>query len=129
MSILTTKLEETRMFYETVMGMEIGERPSFPFPGYWLYLDGKAVIHLVGIDEQNPDGLIEYLGEFDKENLSGSGAVDHIAFLATEPKEYIAKLEKLGVGFRKRKVPNINLFQIFIEDPNNITLELNYWDY
>ena len=127
-SILTTKLEETREFYEFVMGMKVGERPSFPFPGHWLYLASEAVIHLVGIDAKNPDGLIEYLGQFDIENLFGSGAVDHLAFLATNPDEYINKLKKLTIPYRERKVPNMNLFQIFVEDPNKITLELNYWD-
>jgi hypothetical protein len=24
-------------------------------------------------------------------------------------------------------VPNMNLFQVFVEDPNGITIELNYW--
>ena len=30
--------------------------------------------------------------------------------------------------YREREVPSMNLFQVFIEDPNGITIELNYWD-
>ena len=62
-SIRTEKLEETRDFYVDILGMEDGERPSFNFSGHWLYVEGKPVVHLVGIDPDNPDGLAEYLGE------------------------------------------------------------------
>jgi hypothetical protein len=30
--------------------------------------------------------------------------------------------------YREREIPTMNLFQVFIEDPNGITIELNYWD-
>ena len=81
-SIRTLRLEESREFYENVLGMTVGDRPNFDFPGYWLYLNDHAVIHLVGIDPNNLDGLKEYLGEINMDELSGSGAVDHLAFVA-----------------------------------------------
>ena len=127
-SIRTTKLEETREFYETTLGMKVGERPPLPFPGYWLYLGDDAVIHLVGIDENNPDGLNDYLGEIDVNQLSGSGAVDHLAFRASDAQNLVNKLKIKKVPYRERVVQEMNLYQLFVEDPNNITLELNYWD-
>ena len=127
-SIRTTKLEETREFYETTLGMKVGERPPLPFPGYWLYLGDDAVIHLVGIDEANPDGLNDYLGEIDVNQLSGSGAVDHLAFRASDAQNLVNKLKIKKVPYRERVVQEMNLYQLFVEDPNNITLELNYWD-
>jgi len=127
-SIRTTKLEETREFYETTLGMKVGERPPLPFPGCWLYLDDDAVIHLVGIDEENPDGLNDYLGEVELDQLSGGGAVDHLAFRASGANSLIDRSKKLKVPYRERMVRELNLFQLFVEDPNNITLELNYWD-
>ena len=117
-SIRTLKLEETRTFYENAMGMEAGGRPPLPFPGYWLYLGDHAVIHLIGIDENNPEGLNEYLGEVNVTELSGGGAVDHLAFRASGSKDLIDRLKILKVPYRER----------LDEDPNNITLELNYWD-
>ena len=81
-SIRTTKLEETREFYETTLGMKVRQRPPLPIPGYWLNNRDEAVINLVGIDENNPNGLNDYLGEIDVNQLSGSGAVDHLAFRA-----------------------------------------------
>ena len=127
-SIRTLKLEETRTFYENAMGMEAGDRPPLSFPGYRLYLGDHAVIHLVGIDENNPESLNEYLGEVNVTELSGGGAVDHLAFRASGSKDLIDRLKILNVPYRERMVEEMNLFQLFVEDPNNITLELNYWD-
>jgi hypothetical protein len=30
------------------------------------------------------------------------------------------------VPFRERTVPNLELHQLFVEDPNGVTIELNY---
>ena len=58
---------------------------------------------------------------------TGSGAFDHIAFRAKEPEVLIARLKDKGYPFRERQVPDMDLFQVFVEDPNGITVELNYW--
>ena len=128
-SIRTVKLEETRDFYVDILGMTDGDRPDFPFPGAWLYVDGTAVVHLVGVDPNDPSGLQKYLGgETSAEALDGSGAFDHIAFRAKEPESVRGRLKKRGYPYRERKVPNMDLFQIFVEDPNGIMIELNYWN-
>ena len=44
--VLTDDLEATRAFYCDVLGFEAGERPQLAFPGYWLYLDGVACVHV-----------------------------------------------------------------------------------
>tara|TARA_A100001037_G_scaffold98365_1_gene89798 strand:- start:293 stop:706 length:414 start_codon:yes stop_codon:yes gene_type:complete len=126
-SIRTLKLEESREFYESVLGMKVGDRPDFDFPGYWLYINDHAVIHLVGIDRNNLDGLTDYLGEINMDEVSGSGAVDHLAFVATDPTELIKTLNTMNIDFFERDVPNMDLFQIFVKDPNGVTLEINYW--
>jgi hypothetical protein len=94
-------------------------------------VDGRPVIHLVGVDPDDPSGLIAYLGgDVDAEKLDGSGgsgAFDHVAFRAREPEKLMALLKARNIGFRERKVPDLDLFQIFIEDPNGITVELNYF--
>ena len=72
-SIRTVKLGETRDFYVDILGMHDGDRPDFPFPGNWLYVDGVAVVHLVGVDPDDPSGLQQYLGgEISAEALDGS---------------------------------------------------------
>jgi len=130
-SIRTVKLEETRDFYVDLLGMIDGERPDFDFPGNWLYVDGRPVIHLVGVDPDDPSGLIACLGGgVDAEKLDGSGgsgAFDHVAFRAREPEKLMALLKARNIGFRERKVPDLDLSQIFIEVPNGITVELTYF--
>ena len=126
-SIRTTKLQETRDFFVDILGLEDGKRPDFPFPGAWLYTDSTAVIHLIGVDADDPSGLQRYVGgEISSEALQGSGAFDHIAFRANDPSVLIDRLKKIDYAYRERQVPNMNLFQIFVEDPNGITIELNY---
>ena len=127
-AIRTTKLQETRDFFVDILGLQDGERPDFPFPGAWLYTDSTAVIHLIGVDPDDPSGLQRYVGgEIRTEALQGSGAFDHIAFRANDPNVLIERLQKTDHAYRERQVPNMNLFQIFVEDPNGITIELNYW--
>ena len=127
-AIRTTKLQETRDFFVDILGLEDGERPDFPFPGAWLYTDSTAVIHLIGVDPDDPSGLQRYVGgEISTESLQGSGAFDHIAFRANDPSVLTERLKQTDYEYRGRQVPNMNLFQIFVEDPNSITIELNYW--
>ena len=127
-AIRTTKLKETRDFFVDILGLEDGERPDFPFPGAWLYTDSTAVIHLIGVDPDDPSGLQRYVGgEISTEALQGSGAFDHIAFRANDPSVLTERLKQADYEYRERQVPNMNLFQIFVEDPNGITIELNYW--
>ncbi|NQV54508.1 MAG: glyoxalase [Rhodospirillales bacterium] len=125
-SIRTLKLDETKDFFEA-LGLKDGERPHFDFPGHWLYAGDHPVVHLVGIDPDNPQGLYDYLGEGDTEFGEGGGAVDHVAFRASDPEGLKGVLKGLGIEYREREVPDMKLFQIFAEDPNGVTVELNYW--
>ena len=105
-SIRTVKLEETRNFYVNMLGMVDGDRPDFPFPGAWLYVDGVAVVHIIGVDPDYSSHLASYLsGELSADALTGSGTFDHIAFRAKDPKILMTRLkenryEYLSVKFR-----------------------------
>ena len=41
-SIRTTDLEASRRFYADVLGLTVGPRPDFPFPGLWMYRGDHA---------------------------------------------------------------------------------------
>jgi len=130
-SIRTTDLESTRIFYEDVLGLTVGPRPNFPFPGLWMYRGdhadpANAVVHVIGIDLNDPEGLKNYLGDRDLSSLKGSGAVDHIAFFATGLAGMLDNLKRQGVAPRERTVPNLGLHQLFLDDPNGVVVELNY---
>ena len=60
-SIRTTDLDTTRNFYVEVLGLAEGYRPSFDFPGHWLYCGERAVVHLIGIDPDDGQGLVDFL--------------------------------------------------------------------
>ncbi|MEY3379675.1 MAG: hypothetical protein RL468_273 [Pseudomonadota bacterium] len=130
-SVRTTDLKATRKFYEDVLGLKVGPRPNFSFPGLWMYAGDmsnpyNAVAHIIGIDPKDPAGLRGYLGERDQKTLKGSGALDHVAFFAKGLNQMMAHLKSLGIEPRTRSVPNLGLHQIFLDDPNGIVIELNY---
>jgi len=130
-SIRTTDLDATRRFYETVLGLTVGPRPEFPFPGLWMYAGehgdiANAVVHIIGMDANDPQGLKAYLGDRDPASLKGSGAVDHIAFFSNGLSAMLAHLREVGVTARQRTVPSIGLHQLFLDDPNGVVIELNY---
>ena len=130
-SIRTTDLDATRVFYETVLGLTVGPRPAFPFPGLWLYNGdhahtANAMVHVIGVDKNDPEGLKRYLGDRDVSSLHGTGAVDHIALMATGLEGMLAHLARMGVACRERTVPAIGLHQLFLDDPCGLVIELNY---
>ena len=130
-SIRTLDLEATRAFYERVLGLTVGPRPPFPFPGLWMYSGdhgsvANAVVHIIGMDPNDPEGLKGYLGDRDVSSLKGSGAVDHVAFFADGLAGMLRRLKGLGVPVRERTVPAIGLHQLFLDDPNGVVVELNY---
>ena len=130
-SIRTTNLDACRDFYEKVLGLTVGPRPEFPFPGIWMYRGdhaqyANAVVHIIGIDRQAPAGLDQYLGGRDEKALSGTGVIDHVAFFADGLADMLAHLESLGIAARQRLVPGIGLYQLFLDDPDGVVVELNY---
>lgn len=135
-SVRTTEVQRATLFYEQALGFTPGPRPAFPFPGAWLYVTasdgqiaGSSVVHLVGIDSTNPAGLSDYLGDkaVSTQHASGSGNLDHIAFSASDIEETYRRLTQHQIAFRQRKVPSMELHQIFVEDPDGVTIELNYF--
>ncbi|AQV97929.1 glyoxalase [Cupriavidus necator] len=128
-SIRTTDLERSCAFYERILGMRRGYRPPFDFPGAWLYMGDDerdyGTVHIIGVDPGNPAGLSAYLGDKSLP-ASGTGTLDHIAFLATGVRQMWETLRAEGIPWRDRTVPSLGLHQVFIEDPSGVTIELNY---
>jgi catechol 2,3-dioxygenase-like lactoylglutathione lyase family enzyme len=129
-SIRTTDLDASRKFYAELFGLKEGFRPPFDFPGAWLYRGGDesdfGVVHLIGIDPNDSTGLVAYLGDRQVASLAGSGAVDHIAFLADDLANMRARLQALAVPFTERSVPSLGLHQMFVTDPSGLTIEVNF---
>ena len=113
-NIRTRRLGETVRFYEEVLDLKKGDRPNFAFPGAWMYSEGKPVVHLVDIsqtsEQQKPD----------------SGVVHHVAFASRGFAGMKERLKSRGLPFDVREVPGVDVWQIFVTDPNGVMIELNY---
>jgi catechol 2,3-dioxygenase-like lactoylglutathione lyase family enzyme len=134
-SIRTAEVQRAILFYGQALGFTTGPRPPFPFSGAWLYattpegeITGSGVVHLVEVSGGNSAGLDDYLGvkAVSVGTDSGTGNLDHIAFVASDIAETYDRLAQHQIAFRQRKVPTMELHQIFIEDPDGVTIELNY---
>jgi hypothetical protein len=72
------------------------------------------VVHLVDIsptdEQQKPD----------------SGVVHHVAFASRGFVGMKQRLQSRGMAFDVRQVPGGDLWQIFVNDPNGVMIELNY---
>lgn len=117
-------LDQTRAFYEGVLGLKDGERPDFPFPGHWLYLGGVPCVHLV--EEGFDQGFATYMGREVGETRSheSTGAVDHIAFNASDLEGMRKRIAEKGLESHEQSITGLH--QIFIKDPNGITIEINF---
>ena len=125
--IRAASLEVSRNFYVEVLGMSEMDRPNFPFPGYWLGVNGAVQVHMA--PDNIPNRELYYLGT-PKGTVSGqpgTGSIDHVAFIATDYPSVLANLKKKGVAYRPRYLKDSKLFQVFIQDPDGITIELNFF--
>jgi len=122
--IVSKDLERSRKFYEQVLGLELADRPDFGFPGYWLKTGDNICVHLAS---QDPNKIRDqFLLKNHPKGTNGSGSVDHIAFLAQDPDAVGARIRKNKVELHVRSFPDAKLFQIFLKDPDDVTIELNF---
>ena len=116
--VLTDDLEATRRFYCDALGFEAGERPTLPFPGYWLYLDGVPCLHVAE--------RAAFEAQLDRMGLArANGPVDHLAFDAGDLEAVLARLDAAGVRSVSNDVPTAGMRQLFLDDPNGVRIEVN----
>ena len=113
-NVSTRKLKDTVRFYEDVLGLTNGPRPPFDFPGAWLYSEGHPVLHLNDISGT------------DRDQRPDSGVIDHVAFGSRGFEAMKKHLSGKTITYRVNEVPNSTRRQIFLRDPNNVEIELNY---
>ena len=114
--VRTPDLAAVARFYQDALGLRDGARPPFDFPGNWLYLGDKPVVHLVGTDYDPPLGKPE----------PPSGQFDHISFRSAGLAQQRERLRGLSVAFEEATVPASPIHQIFVRDPAGILVELTY---
>ena len=118
--------DATRDWYRDVLGMTEGPHPDFGFPVHWMYVEGDDVVH-IGPNAANAGAIQkQYLGRTSANAGAGTGAVDHIAFRATDLPAMMERLEHHQVPFTQRRANAQALYQLFLTDPNGIKVELNF---
>lgn len=108
-NVLTHDMEAMIQFYRNTLGLEPGYRPPFEVKGTWLYHGEIAFIHLVhtGHKCRNEDP-----------------AVSHFAFSATGLSKFLQQLKTLGVPYNVLVVPELNLRQVVVHDPDGNMVEV-----
>ena len=89
-TVLSDDLEVTKKFYCDLLGFEVGPRPNFQFPGWWLYVGDQPILHVI---------------HRDKLHDHRAGVLDHMAFTATDLPGTVAKLDKAKVKWELRRLP------------------------
>jgi catechol-2,3-dioxygenase len=104
---------QLRDFYCNVVGLTEGFRPAFERFGFWLYIGGKDVLHLITPKEGDGRSLQK-------------SSFDHVAFKSSHYQEVLKKLQKLNISFEEKLIPGMTAHQIFLKDPAGNRVELNF---
>lgn len=105
-------LRETKDFYCTLFGLAEGHRPNFSRAGFWLYSDGKPLIHLTESNEHFA--------------TAKQGYFDHVAFQVTGLEEFLLKLKSLDISYYSDQLFEIGMTQLFFKDPTGTGVEANF---
>ncbi|MFM5886509.1 MAG: VOC family protein [Novosphingobium sp.] len=122
-NVITDRMDETAAFYSAVLGLEQRDGPP-PLPArlvQWMHDDqGRALIHI---------NHTECPRDFDREVSPGAptGAIHHIAFNCSGFDGLIERLDAKEVARQVNRIDAIGLRQVFVTDPNNVVLELNFF--
>jgi catechol 2,3-dioxygenase-like lactoylglutathione lyase family enzyme len=112
-NIRTSDLERAIAFYSEILGLKLGPRPDFGFPGAWLYSGEDAIVHLVGVaDPPAPYRADQQL--------------EHFALRGDDIDAFVALLEAKGVPYRPFDVPGTKITQINLDDPDGNHLHVDF---
>lgn len=122
-NIITDDIDRTAAFYAEVLDLERrdGPPPFTPQQIQWMYDNtGRAVVHINSIDCPRA---------FDRDVHPGqpTGAVHHIAFNCSGFDMLMSRLDDRGLDYHVNTIESIGLRQVFVTDPNNVVLELNFF--
>ncbi|GAB2900733.1 VOC family protein [Microbulbifer echini] len=105
------QLLRVRDFYIQVLGLTEGERPNFKSNGFWLYGNGKPIVHLMEGEVSEKQPAKPYL--------------DHVAFHTDDLQPIKERLDSMGIACRQMDVPGRNLRPLVFFDPVGIKVEVN----
>ena len=102
-----------KAFYTDLLGLKEGFRPAgIPGEGAWLYAGEKPLLHLLIVDGVEMDASVN-------PNL------DHIAFRCQGIDRYMKRLKQSDIDYLLVRTPELDMIQIFFNDPAGILIEMN----
>lgn len=110
-NVVTSNLDAMIAWYTDILGMKNGPRPSFPFPGAWMYAGEHAVLHLVGAD---------------REMQSIEPKIEHWAISAKGLGDLVAKLDERGIEFGMNTVPDFPIIQVNVHDCDGNHIHIDF---
>ena len=121
-NIITADLAGTVRFYAELLELEPrdGPPPLTHENARWMYDEsGRAILHI---------NTLECPRAYDREVRAGpTGALHHVALRCSGYAEVLARLNRRGIGHQLNDVAAVGLRQIFVLDPNQVLLELNFF--
>lgn len=126
--IVAQDYEGTCQWYIDNLGLLKGPHPDFgpDVEVTWLYLGDHDIIHVVpprAHDEPRPTPDPNATPE---EIAQGSRPIHHIAFRAANRREMTRRFKDRGITYLEQQASKQDLYQVFVRDPNGITVELNF---
>jgi catechol 2,3-dioxygenase-like lactoylglutathione lyase family enzyme len=124
-NIRTPDVIGTGRFFADVLAMTVSPSPGNPDPAKAAWIcdaDGRAVVHLATYDILYP-----WEDRAPPAPSGGSGRLHHVAMRCTGFAAMTARLSAADIAFRSSEVPQAGLRQLFVEEPNGILLELNFF--
>ncbi|NQW00294.1 MAG: glyoxalase [Rhodospirillales bacterium] len=110
-NIRTNELETVKDSLVDLLHLEVGARPAFKFPGYWLYSEGHPVVHLTVRD--NDPGIT-------------TGALDHVAFKDDNCEGLTGRLDQRDIAYDLRIVPGSGVRQVFFKITHDVMIEVDF---
>jgi catechol 2,3-dioxygenase-like lactoylglutathione lyase family enzyme len=126
--IVSKSYAETCAWYIDNLGMQEGPHPDFG-PGVevtWLYLGDKDVVHIVPLRENDTTYAGPPVNLTIEDIAKGGRPIHHIAFRATDRAQMTARFKANGIPYIEQQANKTVLCQVFVRDPNGITVELNF---
>ena len=121
-NIITSDVEGSARFYAELLALEPrdGPPPLTHENARWMYDGaGRAILHI---------NSLECPRHYDRPVRPGpTGALHHVALRCSGYDEIRARLTRRRVEHRLNEVTAIGLRQIFVLDPNDVLLELNFF--
>jgi catechol 2,3-dioxygenase-like lactoylglutathione lyase family enzyme len=113
-TIVAQDCQAVRRFFVDIAGMTVGPRPPFGFEGYWLYVEGAPVIHLIASDPAlaAPSGP--------------ASRIDHVALRIGAVDEWhslLGRLTENAIDYAEADVPLSGEKQVFVRLAPGVVVE------